>query len=40
MDNLICAPYIFDLEVTNICDTQCAFCPRAAITRPTARHVP
>jgi len=37
MRNFLCVPYIFDLEVTNLCNTECAFCPRGAITRPKGR---
>ena len=36
-NNFLCVPYIFDLEVTNLCNTECAFCPRKAITRPKGR---
>ena len=37
MKGSVCIPYIFDLEVTNLCNTECAFCPREAITRPKGR---
>jgi sulfatase maturation enzyme AslB (radical SAM superfamily) len=34
MTDSIYLPYIFDLELTNLCNTACAFCPRDAISRP------
>jgi pyruvate-formate lyase-activating enzyme len=37
MPNLLCAPRVFDLEVTNLCNTVCAFCPRDALKRPKGR---
>ncbi len=35
--DLITIPYIFDLETTNLCNTDCVFCPREAIVRPKGR---
>ena len=37
MYNLICTRFVFDLEVTNLCNTACAFCPREAMQRPKGR---